>query len=235
MKIIHLETATEAKRLTVEFEQKLKEYGEAISKLALDRRFTPEGKQEFISTMMGEVAKTCEQYNTLIKKLVEEYCEYMAIEMPDKPVDDTAVANALKIIDMTGYNLTGEILRTAIEPIKDSFKTVRMIENIISVKESVKAFPMDVHSVLRDCTYQFSDVHDYLDMYDKIKGFLDIERPLSYQEQGDINGSFSLAAHVPYSTLVMPNWIYDLGVMYSRLESKYPLVFTKHIPTEDEA
>ena len=47
----------------------------------------------------------------------------MKVEIPEESVDnDTALANALKIIEIMGYSLTPEILREAIDPLKGSAK-----------------------------------------------------------------------------------------------------------------
>ena len=100
-------------------DEEIRDYRNLIAKIDLDRRYTPEGKQEFIDGLKDDLNAMCANYTSGLKTLIKGFCDYMKVEIPEECVDnDTALANALKIIEIMGYSLTPEILREAIDPLK---------------------------------------------------------------------------------------------------------------------
>ena len=239
MKAIHIDTAAEVEALVKNFDDEMKQVHDALNLIAADPRYTDEGKKQFSAALKDQAHTCCTNSTALVKKIVSEYLNEMEVRMPDTAAPDpAAIANILKVIDMMGYNLTSDVLRTVLEPVRDSYKTLKMIADLIWSKNEnsvTGGYRPEIHNLLSEYLYMFNDIQDYLDTFENIKDTLNSPAMFTYSIGSCSNSTaVSLDGNASYSVLALPSWIRNLGEKYSHLESKYPMIFTKHIPTNEE-
>ena len=117
------------------FTQSLEEITQTMNKVANDERLTDKGKEQYYTALKNDFSKKVKEQSDAIRLIVEKFCNKYKLEAPDDGESHTSdVANILKIIDTCGFSLTADILKTAIEPIKNSASQLRMIANILNAK-----------------------------------------------------------------------------------------------------
>ena len=213
-------------------DEEIRDYRNLIAKIDLDRRYTPEGKQEFIDGLKDDLNAMCANYTSGLKTLIKGFCDYMKVEIPEESVDnDTALANALKIIEIMGYSLTPEILREAIDPLKGSAKKISLIANMIHTKNNGLGdhYDPEVLKVLDEAIAGFGkfDLPDYFNAYENIRSLLDSNSLFNYYIFKSGDWVHEIQENLSYDVLGLPESMIRLGQMYSQFAVTYPQYFTK--------
>lgn len=112
-----------------------KEIADAIQKLNTDRRYSEYGREELLKKLREELNTINQEKTNELKEVVQQFVNTYQINITDdEKADPQEVANVLKVIEMCGTGLTAEVLRTALEPIKGSRSTLKMIETMFRSK-----------------------------------------------------------------------------------------------------
>lgn len=232
MKLYYKTSADTVNGLLKKFIAEVKDYRELFAKIDLDRRYTPEGKQEFVDGLKKDLNTLCANYTTALKTLIGGFCDYMKVELPEDDMDsDTALSNALKIIEMMGYNLTPEILMEAIDPLKGSAKKVGLISNMIHAKNNGFGdhYEPEVLRALDNVIEGFGtyDLPDYFNEYENIRSMLGANSLFNYHIYKSGDRVHEIQDDLSYDVLGLSESMIRLGKMYSQFATTYPQYFTK--------
>ncbi len=117
------------------FTQSLEEITQTMNEVANDDGLTDKGRQRYYTSLKNDFAKKVKEQSDAIRLVVEKFCNKYKMVAPDDGESHTSdMANILKIIDTCGFSLTPDILKTAIEPIKNSATQLRMVASILEAK-----------------------------------------------------------------------------------------------------
>ncbi len=107
------------------------------NEIAVNKRFSDYGKQEAISNLKSSLAELNTSFSDSVRGLVKEFCKEFSISFKEDNADHAAdIANALKVIEMCGTGLTADLFRQMLEPLKGSYKALKVINDVLVVKWS---------------------------------------------------------------------------------------------------
>ena len=214
--------------------EEAKKVGQAVEKINTDKRYTPGGKQEFIQKLRQELKELNEKGSDEIKKEVNKFCQKYQINHVDEKADSQEVANALKVIEMAGYHLTAELLRSVIEPLKESHSALRMIHELLDAKQSKAivretTYSEDVMLMMEEYLGGNAEIYAYEEAFDVVKSVLDAVYVVNagiYGEPVYGGGTVNVMRDdTSYATLCLCDNMMKVGKMYDSLYLKYPNVF----------
>ena len=233
--------ADAAKSLYKKYLADLESFNETMAKVNLNTNYTESGKKEFIDAILKDVNKACENYTKSLKTVIRAFCDQVSIDLPKDAMNyDAAVANALKVIDMMGFNLTPEILLEAVAPLKSSVKKIKMITEIIfqkNMNSPVHYAPELLKAVdsLSDGSGDF-DIPEFIDQYDRIHALLDEDLLFRYEftrsqyDWANPNTFVTIVSDKPvYAVVGLPDSMNICGDTYRKLQVHYPQYFTKDL------
>lgn len=93
-----------------EYRHQMKVLNDAIEAIEVDRRFTDEGKREKINEILELKKDIDNKANQCLMEQIDQFIEEHKMQELNKDTDyELKVANALKMIELLGNNLTDEI------------------------------------------------------------------------------------------------------------------------------
>ncbi len=207
-----------------------KKVADAVQKVSTDRRYTDEGKNQLINGLRGELKENNQTYTKKLKDIINSFLNKYQVTPLDDTADSQNVANALKVIEMCGFSLTADVLRAALEPLKDSFTSLKMIHSIIHAKgDSVVTYKAEVFDLIDECLGVNADIIGYTELIDEIRSLLDVPELVS----AGLRRTMSVQSTVvndtcdttPYCTLCLSDNMMKAGKMYDWLRMEYPRMF----------
>lgn len=226
------ECAKQVQIIIGQHRKEMKDIGDAVTKVNTDKRYTPTGKEQLIQGLRAELKDLNKTKTDEIKAVVTDFCnQYQMIHNDDGKSDSQAVANALKVIEMCGYGLTTEVLRNAVEPLKDSYTSMKMISSMLRAKAGNYGvtYNSDVFDLMDEYMGINTELIAYEDIFESVRGVLDMPELVSAGIYGDpnYNGGFvnRLQDETRYSTLCLGDRMMEVGKMYDSASMKYPRLF----------
>ncbi|MCC8077592.1 MAG: hypothetical protein LIO60_04480 [Oscillospiraceae bacterium] len=225
-----------------EHEQEAKKIEDTANQIAIDRRFSDFGRQEHIAGLKADMEKLCAGNSDILRGLVKQFCEEYAVSFGEDGVDHgTDIANALKVIEMCGANITADLFRSVIEPLKGSYKALKVINDVLSIRwenqQAADKYSPEIRGIIRDYMGSNDEVNLYVEYLNDVKAVTDYPVLLDYQLVNvGVNGAsrFEVQNRTRYSVCVLPDEIIRLGKMYEELALKYPLLFSNYVPTAED-
>lgn len=209
--------------------------GQAVQELNTNPRYSDFGKNELVQKLREELKALNESKTKELKAAVQQFVnEYQVVRADDGKADSQDVANALKIIDMCGASITVEVLRTALEPIKGSYTTLKMIYSIFEAKNtrvlaSEAAYNPECFELLNNYLGANNAVCNYEDAFATVKEVLDMPELLSAGIHGVPNYSGTvinnLVDNTPYCTHCISDNMMRVGKLYDSVSLEYPRLF----------
>lgn len=234
--------AARAEAIIKNFQDKVKEAQETGCEMMLDWRFTPEGKNENLKGVKADLQKKADNLTKLFRENARKFCNEYKVTLPNDGKSHTEdVANALKVIDMVGFKLTPDILKSIMEPLKHSYTNMKMIHDVIYAKGNVPeaglagiGYDKAIYETLIEYMGINTSAVEYLD---RLKEVEDIENipGFKFSVEPFTNATpFIIVPNIPYEYYAVPETMKELGKMYAVLENEFSELFTKHIPTDSE-
>lgn len=225
--------------------QEVKKISDTANKIAVNQRFSDFGRKEAIDTLKSELANLNEQFSETIRGVVKQFCKEYSVSFAEDNADhSTEIANALKVIEMCGTGLTSELFRTTLEPLKGSYKALKIIHDVITIKHSktlnvdgISGYDPEITKIIYEYMGVNSEISAYMDRLKEIEGVADYPVLVNYEIiNTGYNGAynFELREKTSYSVLATPDWMMEVGKQYEELAMKYPLMFSNYIPTNEE-
>ena len=236
--------AAQIKVIIDSFERSVKEAADAATKLMGNNRFSPIGKEEGKKEIFADLNKTAANNTSLIRETVKAFCNEYRVKLPeDGKNHDTDISNAIRVIDMLGFKMSENALRGILDPIKNSYKSLKMVYDIMDAKNggTSVSFVSDAHyseSVMK-VLYEYmgvnTQVNDYLDMFRMIEDIVSDGVKLGFKVESYTNASVVvLVPVIPYSILACAAWMIQAGEQYAALEDQFTDLFKVHTPTDAE-
>ena len=234
--------AARAEAIIKNFQDKVKEAQETGCEMMLDWRFTPEGKNENLKGVKADLQEKADNLTKLFRENARKFCNEYKVTLPNDGKSHTEdVANALKVIDVVGFKLTPDILKSIMEPLKHSYTNMKMIHDVIYAKGNVPeaglagiGYDKAIYETLIEYMGINTSAVEYLD---RLKEVEDIENipGFKFSVEPFTNATpFIIVPNIPYEYYAVPETMKELGEMYATLENEFSELFTKHIPTDSE-
>lgn len=218
-----------------QYREETNKLGQAVQNLNNNPRYTDFGKDELVKKLREELKRLNESETEELKEIVQHFInEYQVIHTDDGRVDPQNVANALKVIEMCGTSLTAEVLRTAIEPVKGSYSTLKMIlsifvsknENALAVEATYKP---ECIELLNEYLGINNTICDYEDLFLTVSEVLNMPELVSMSITGtpNYNGVVinNLVDNIPYCTLCLADNMMRVGKLHEQVSLEYPRLF----------
>lgn len=231
-----------AEAIIKNFQDKAKEAQETGCEMMVDWRYSPEGRIDNIKNLKVGLQEKADNLTKLFRKNARGFCDEYKVTLPNDGKSHTEdVANALKVIDMVGFKLTPDILKSIMEPLKHSYTNMKMIHDVIYAKGNVPeaglagiGYDKAIYETLIEYMGINTSAVEYLD---RLKEVEDIENipGFKFSVEPFTNATpFIIVPNIPYEYYAVPETMKELGKMYATLENEFSELFTKHIPTDSE-
>lgn len=211
--------------------QEAEKIGQAVQKVNADPRYSQQGKDELIAGLRAELKELNKTKTDELKAIVTKFCNQYQVIHTDEEADEQKIANALKIIEMCGYNLTPELLRSAVEPLKNSYSALKMLRSLLDAKNGNggQAFTPQVLILMDDYIGVNMDIMSYEDAFESVKETLDMPELLNAGIVGtpELNGQVvnRLVDMTCYSVLILGDNMMKVGKLYDTVYLEYPRLF----------
>ena len=234
--------AARAEAIIKNFQDKVKEAQETGCEMMLDWRFNTKEKNENLKGVKADLQEKADNLTKHFKENARKFCNEYKVTLPNDGKSHTEdVANALKVIDMVGFKLTPDILKSIMEPLKHSYTNMKMIHDVIYAKGNVPeaglagiGYDEAIYETLIEYMGINTSAIEYLD---RLKEVEDIENipGFKFSVEPFTNATpFIIVPNIPYEYYAVPETMKELGKMYAVLENEFSELFTKHIPTDSE-
>lgn len=228
------ECAKKVAELIHDYHTKTKDVADAVQKIATDTMYTDVGKKTLTDKLQTELADTTKAVDDDVKSVVKDFCERYQIDHVDQSVDQLCISNALKIIEISGFSLTPELLRTALEPLKKSYKSLKMIASLLHAKNDgavdVKVtYKYEVIDVMNEYLGMTNSLYDYEKVFDEVKSVLDVPELFHTGIHGIPGPSGRVVNRLitddTYAVLALADNMMKVGKMYEIVRMEYPETF----------
>ena len=222
------------------FEDEVKEAQETGCEMMVDWRYSAEGRIDNIKNLKVGLQEKADNLTKSFKENARKFCNEYKVALPnDGKAHTEDVANALKVIDMVGFKLTPDILKSIMEPLKHSYTNMKLINDVITAKGNnaiVEGIGYD--EAIYKTLFEYMGVNtSAIEYLNKLKEVEDIENIPGFSFSVSMYGGATpviITPDVPYFYLTLPDTMKELGKMYATLENEFSELFTKHIPTDGE-
>ncbi len=213
-----------------------------VNLIAVNKRFSDYGKQEAIGNLKSELETLNASFSDSIRGLVKKFCKEFSVSFKEDNANYAAdIANALKVIEMCGTGLTADLFRSVIEPLKGSYKALKVINNVLVIKWSNPAtaalYAPEISTIISDYMGSNAEINEYADRLKEIEAVADYPQLSEFEIVNTAyNGVFNFEVRnkTRYSVGVLPDELVVVGKMYEELAMKYPLMFANYIPTQED-
>ncbi len=210
-----------------------------LNRINSDENYSPIGKQAEKQKIYNEIQNSADNMTNIVKEACKRFIADFGITLPEDNKDHGIdIQNALRVIDMLGYNLDEKNLKNILNPLKGSYKNLKTVIDVIRTKDrasEVLHYSRDVMRVIDETSGFDTSVTEYLDYLNQIQGLVD--NPIGYGFDANVISNspiVHLEAKIPYSFMACPDWMNEAGEMYSKLEDEFNKLFVVHIPTDQE-
>lgn len=210
--------------------------------IAVNKRFSDYGRQEAISNLKSSLAELNTSFSDSVRGLVKKFCKEFSVSFKEDNADHAAdIANALKVIEMCGTGLTGDLFHAVLDPLKGSYKALKVINDVLFVKWSnpttAALYAPEIRTIISDCMGSNSEINEYVDRLKEIEAVANYPVLSEYEIVNTAyNGAFHFEVRnkTSYSVGMLPDEMVAVGKMYEELAMKYPLMFANYIPTQED-
>lgn len=224
--------AKEALMIIHQHREEAKKIGDAVQKLNADPRYSDFGKEELIKKLREELKTLNQDKTEKLKTVIQKFVnEYQVVHTDDGKADAQVIANALKVIEMCGFGLTADLLRDVVEPLKDSYTSLKMIRSLLAAKHdnSGIGFSSDMLVLMDDYIGVNAEIITYEDVFESVKELLNMPELVSAGIYGEPDPSGAvinrLTDETRYSTLCLCDNMIKVGKLYDVVYLKYPRLF----------
>lgn len=215
---------------------------DTVNKIAVNKRLSDYGRQEAITGLKSSLADLNVTFSDIIRGLVKQFCKEFSLSFKEDNADHaTDIANALKVVEMCGTGLTGDLFRAVLEPLKSSHKALKVINDVLVVKWSnpvtAPLYDPEINRIISDYMGSNAEINGYVDRLKEIESILDYPLLSNYEIVNTAyNGAFHFEVHnkTSYSVGVLPDEMVAVSKLYEELAMKYPLMFENYIPTQED-
>lgn len=193
-------------------------------------RYSDIGKEELLKDMREEFANKNKAWTEALREVIQDFCNKYGVEVPDDGESHSVeVANVLQIIDMCGFDLSADILKAALEPVKNSGTVLKMISDVMYTRAKNSSigghcYKSEVFELLDDYLGMNNEMLAYSDTLESITALLTRERLIDYSIQDDYqygveNGTrLVIQENTPYSVYCLGDNMMKVGKMHDEIK-----------------
>lgn len=247
MEKLYVECANRIKAAIAARDVKLNEYREAVAMISANEKLSDIGKKDLRDEIIKEIEKLNAEATENVKAAVKDFRKEYTIEVKTDGKDHQSdIANALKVIEMCGAGLTGDLLRGVLEPIKNDYPSMKIIKDVLEIRFYKAIETADSYSEeIRKIVFEYIGTNVEIDEFNsRMKAVEDavnaeivpvlFETSIYSRTTSHENTVWEITDRTGYTVYNMIDDILAVGKMYEELAEKYPLLFKKHIPTNEE-
>jgi uncharacterized protein YqgV (UPF0045/DUF77 family) len=222
-----------------DFVKGLKDITKNMMNVRTNKRYSDFGKEEMLKGMREEFTQKNKEQTEKLRDVIKRFCDAYGVTIPDDNKNHSAeIANVLQIIEICGMDLTVETLKTAIEPIKDSAKLLKMVRDILNTKKEqapmgVKTYAHDIFTTIDEYLGMTEDMLAYVNNLSVVSSLLDVEELVKYVITDDYsygvvsNGGyiFGIRDVTSYPVICLGDNMMGIGKLYDRVSRENPRFF----------
>ncbi len=220
------------------FEDEVKRIADECTKVMSNRLYSEEGREAKKREHFAALNAIADNMTKVFKEAVRHFCNDFRVVLPEDGKDHGKdIENALKIIEMLGFDMDVNNLKNIMNPLRGSFRSIKIIVDLMEAKNrSVVNYDPAVMKTLYEYLGINSRVNDYLNLFGTIESIIDKDGDkYGFDVLGYSNASvIKMQARIPYDFLACADWMKDAGAEYAALEEEFSDVFKTHIPTDRE-
>lgn len=227
------------------FQGEVKRQADTLNKINADWRYSPKGKEEQKKKVFDELQASADHLTKVFKEACSRFMAEYGITLPEDNKDHSLdIQNALKIIDLLGFDLDEKNVTNILNPLKGSFKNLKTILDVIRAKDQNESFVAagvknhyspEVMRVIDEVSGLNTDVYEYIEFIGNIQDIID--NPAGYRFEAETVSNAPVTVirdYIPYSFLACGDWMKEAGERYAILENQFSSLFKVHIPTDQE-
>ena len=209
------------------FEKAVQEAAEAATGSLHNENLSDVGKENAKTAILNKLQQDADKFTSEIHTAAQAFCDAFKVQLPEDGKDHSAdVANATNIIGMVGSSMTTDVLRGILDPLKGSYKNLKMIYDIMEARKGAAGYNEKVMSLLDDYMGINTRVGEYLNALDEIG---DVANPdglkLSFAASSYVGGTtVYIDPKVPYSFYVCGERMADVEKKRKALDASSGLV-----------
>lgn len=228
--------ASQVKGFNAIFQETIKKKAQEINEKSSDWRLSPSGKQDAVKKIFDEISLICENMNNAFYEAVKGFCAEYVIVLPDDKKDhSTDIENALRVIEILGYNLDEKNLKNILEPLKGNYKALKTVLDVMRVKNETglsgfvaadNHYNGDVMQIIDEYSGINTSVSDLFMTMENIEAIPENKTGYGF-DAGQVGDStiFVVTDKIPYSFLACSDWMIEAGRGYESLQKELSTLF----------
>lgn len=224
------ECAKKVAQIIHDYHNKTKEVADAMQKVLTDAMYSETGKKILQDKLLAELAEVTSAADNDVKSVVKEFCKQYQVNFSDQKVDPVCVSNALKIIELSGSSLTGDLLRNALEPLKKSHSTLKMVASLLHAKYdnvlAIEAYPNGAFEVMNEYLGLTNVGYEYESVFDSVKSVLNIPELFHTGIHGESDNTGRVINRLitddTYAVIALSDNMMKAGKLYDVVRMEYP-------------
>ena len=224
------------------FRDEVKRKADELNRINADWRYSPKGKEEQKKKVFNELQATADNLTKVFKEACSRFMSEYGIRLPEDNKDHSLdIQNALKIIDMLGFDLDEKNVSNILNPLKGSFKNLKTIIDVIRAKDqngeagAKLHYSPEIMRVIDEVSGLNTNVYEYIEFIGNIQDIID--NPAGYQFEAETVTNTPVTYIrdlIPYSFMACGDWMKEAGKEYAVLEDQFSSLFKVHVPTDQE-
>lgn len=201
---------------------------EITNDMANCRYYTEKGKSEIKTKKFADLKSVAKNLDNLVREGIRRFCQEYRIVLPEDGTDHAAdIQNALRIIDMRGFDMNIDNLKNILSPLRGSFRAMKTITDVMRAKNDSafsglnpdNRYSSEVTMMIDEFMGINSRVNDYLSVFGNIEQIIDTTvgyglECVSYDNAPVVQ----LMEQIPYSYLSCESWMNEAGEIYAELQ-----------------
>ena len=220
------------------FEDEVKRIADECSKVMSDWRYSEQGKEDKKREHFTTLNAIAENMSKIFKEAVRHFCDDFRVILPEDGKDHSKdIENALKVIEILGFNMDLNNLTNIINPLRGSFRSMKIIADLMEAKNrGIVNYDAEVMSALYGYMGINIRANEYLNLFGIIEGIIGNDGDKYRFEATSYSNAtvVTLQAQIPYDFLACADWMKRVGEEYAALENELSDIFKTHIPTDRE-
>lgn len=161
----------------------VKQKADEITKSMADwRYYTEEAKHKIKVKKFADLKSIAQNFDNLIREGVRRFCAEYKIALPEDGTDHTAdIENALRIIDMLGFDMNVDNLKNILSPLRGSFRSIKTVTDVMRAKQESalsglnpeNSYSSEVMLMIDEFMGINTRINDYLSVYGSIEQIID--------------------------------------------------------------
>ena len=231
------------------FEEAITKASDEMHARLTDPRVSDFRKHEIVSEADAGVQKAAENYTNLMREVIDRFIAAYKVTPPEDGKDHSLdIQNALKVVDMLGYDLDVENLNNILAPLSGSYQSTKTVLDVILTKHWNT--PVEHARFSAELIKAVEDKHDVVERcgeYNHLMNLIESARTAAYKatfpgtvvipgeglgtnsiNSGTAGGHWNsviIAPTVPYDFLTVCDWMEQAGAARDEVVAEFKRLY----------